>query len=485
MPSSTATPTRILSLPQIGEAITRGKWRGHYRHTRFICKRLMRAVYTSGSRCLLNMPPRHGKTILAARILPFFYLAQWPDRDVVYVSSTGPAAAEQGEAIQQLIDEFGPSFGIKVSSKSKAKDNFDIVDLNGRPTGGSMRCFGITSSVHGRNAHLLVVDDLFGTIEDALSAANRETVWRTYTSALYTRLAPHSSVVAIGTPFHADDWFGRIATAQEAGGDKWERIKLKAFAGPDDPLGRKEGEPLWPEGGWTTERLNTTRNAMEAGGNGRDWCAQYELEPVYGDGVSDWPKEYFADHIWVDTRPAPDKTVARVLAIDPSVSDSGTGDYAAFCDATLGTDGHVYFNVTAHRRGLAAVYETALALVRQSVAENRPYQLVLNESNGAQKALTLRLRELLLDAQILIPVHDRESKGDKATRIKLGLDALLAAKRIHFLGRTQGNLQTVQQARDLPHGQYDDNIDACEMAVFALHSLSRPTKAPQRTVLRA
>lgn len=484
-PQSTSS---VLSLPQVGEAISRQKWQGHYRHTRLACRHLMRVAYGLERRLIFNLPPRHGKTLICGRLFPFFYMIQHPSHDVIYVSATGTLAGEQGEYVRGLIDDFGPSFGFRVSPDSHAKDNFDLVDLDGKLTGGSMRCIGATSGVHGRGAHLLLLDDLFGSMEDVVSVAYRDALWRQYTSSLLTRLTPTGAVVGLGTPFHCDDWFGRVSKAEEEGGDAFTRVRLPAFSeGPeDDPLGRPEGEPLWPEGGWTREVLDAKRANMEAAGQSRDWSSQYELKPVSGDGVTEWPDEYFGPHIWVDELPISPSNplVSRVLALDPAKGGKA-GDYSAFADLTLLKDGNAYIDTHLMRVPLPELYEYAVRLAKNAAAEGRPYRAFKVETNGFQEAVALAIEERLRKASLSLPVvhHVTSSQAEKTARIKLTLSGFLKRGTLRFLGRTRSNKLTVGQMREIPNGRHDDGPDAVEMVV-TLAQLCTSPKAPPTTILR-
>ena len=393
--------------------------------------------------------------MLTARCLPFHYFTLFPWREVIYAAHSSDFAAEQGELLRNMIEERGPDFGITVSQQSSAKDDFDIADLDGRPTGGSFRTFGIRTGVHGRGCSLLVLDDLFKNVEEALSPTVRESVWRTYTSSLHTRLTPDGAVVSIGTPLHADDWFGRAAKAQADGGDQWEWVKLHALAHEDDALGREEGEALWPESGWTVEALEDKRNTLTVSGNFRDWMAQYDLEPISGDGVSEWTDAYFADvyrrrewllPFW-----------SSVLAVDTSKGAKAQkkGDWQAFAFAQADGEGHVKLDCELHRLDVKGLRAKAMELVKR----HRPAAVVV-ETNGAGYALL----EDLWEAGIPALGRYHASHENKVVRITQRLGRAFEAGILHF-DATPGSKLTVDQARLFPHGKYDDGIDAVEMAL--------------------
>src|SRR5439155_14826587 len=81
----------------------------------------------------------------------------------------------------------------------------------------------------------------------AESKNNRERVWNWFNDDLHTRLEPNGSIILIQTRWHEDDLAGRLLKEAESGGEKWDVISLPALAEADDPLGRKEGEPLCEE----------------------------------------------------------------------------------------------------------------------------------------------------------------------------------------------------------------------------------------------
>lgn len=360
--------------------------------------------------------------------------------------------------------EYGPSFGFSVSQTSHAKNDFSIVDLDGRPTGGSFRSFGIGSGIHGRGCHLLILDDLFKNVEEVTSVVLRDSRWRTYTSSLHTRLAPSGSVISIGTPLHSEDWFGRAKQAEEDGGDQWEWVRLPAFAEDDDPLGREEGEALWPEGGWTVEELEGKRTALTVGGNYRDWCAQYDLKPISGDGVSEWPDRYFETLL----KPYEYKLPywASVLTCDTSKGAKAQkkGDWQAFCLAQADGDGQIRIRTWMSRLDVKGLRNRAVTLYK----EFDPLAMVV-ETNSAGYALL----EDLWDMRIPALGRYHASHENKVVRLTQRLGRAFESGVLHF-DDTPDNRLVINQGRVFPFGKYDDGIDAVEMALEFISQVKLP-----------
>src|SRR5262249_53256952 len=84
------------------------------------------------------------------------------------------------------------------------------------------------------------------------------------------------------TRYHPDDIAGRLLAASSSRfGDQWEILSLPALAKANDPLGRAEGEPLWPE--WQSKQ-ELLRIKNQPSMSARLWAALYQQEPVAESG---------------------------------------------------------------------------------------------------------------------------------------------------------------------------------------------------------
>lgn len=101
------------------------------------------------------------------------------------------------------------------------------------------------------------------------SPSMRRSTWEWWQSVLQTRLEPDGAICVIQTRWNEDDLAGRILADAQA--DEWKIIDLPALAdGDTDPLGRRLGEPLWPER-FDAEHHATTRRRVGE----RVWAALY------------------------------------------------------------------------------------------------------------------------------------------------------------------------------------------------------------------
>ncbi len=93
-----------------------------------------------------------------------------------------------------------------------------------------------------------------------------------------------NGLVSHNTRWHEDDLVGRLTDPQNDNFDeeesaKWKILSLPALAGKNDPIGRKEGESLWPEK-FPVEFLEGSRRL-----NKRSFSALYQCSPTPEEGV--------------------------------------------------------------------------------------------------------------------------------------------------------------------------------------------------------
>ena len=150
--------------------------------------------------------------------------------------------------------------------------------------GGEYFAVGVLGAVTGRRADIVIIDDPVKSRLEADSETVRERVWEWWKADLLTRLKPGAKIVLVMTRWHEDDLGGRLLAEMDAGGRKWEVLRLPMEAEADDPLGRAPAEPLWPE--WFTDDMRA-----DAKRDPRTWSALYQQRPAPDTGTyfeRDW-----------------------------------------------------------------------------------------------------------------------------------------------------------------------------------------------------
>ncbi|MEU8682992.1 terminase family protein [Streptomyces sp. NPDC048611] len=248
------------------------------RHLDLIDKAFIRIANGERMRVLLNMPPRHGKSARAARWAPLWYLARHPDHRVMIASYAAKLAEGHGRWIRDGIKEFGPQLGIELRYGSMAANRFDLAG-----TPGGLVTAGVGGSLTGMGANVAIVDDPLKDAKEADSPVKLANLWDWWQQVINTRMEPNGSIVVIQTRWSENDLAGRIL---QDGAEGWTVLDLPALALTDnDPLGRKVGEPLWPE---RFRRKHLDRFKKDVGERG--WWALYQQQPrPLEGGVWQWP----------------------------------------------------------------------------------------------------------------------------------------------------------------------------------------------------
>lgn len=131
-----------------------------------VASRLEAVARGEVKRLILNLPPRHGKSLLASVFLPSWFLGRNPHRNVIACSYGSELADDFGRRVRNLIASplhraiFPAS---RLAEDSRAVSRFNLVG------GGSYVATGAGGPITGRGADLLLIDDPTKNSEEASS----------------------------------------------------------------------------------------------------------------------------------------------------------------------------------------------------------------------------------------------------------------------------------------------------------------------------
>jgi hypothetical protein len=202
---------------------------------RQIAEQLERVERGEIDRLMLLVPPRQGKSELASRRFPAWYLGRHPDQHFISASASFALAEDFGRDVRNLMksEEYAQVFDVQLAEDSQARGRWNTAQ------DGSYYAVGVGGALYGRGAHIALIDDPFSSMADARSEPIRRELHAWYTGTLYNRLERKGAIVIIGHRTHQDDLQGRLLAQQAAGGDQWTVVELKALS--------PSGEALWPE----------------------------------------------------------------------------------------------------------------------------------------------------------------------------------------------------------------------------------------------
>jgi hypothetical protein len=139
--------------------------------------------------------------------------------------------------------------------------------VTGRPVSmkeASVQAYGIEShAIQGRRLDLLVLDDILDR-DNTASAAQMEDIWQWFHSIIEQRMTKEDQVICIGTAWHPEDFYHRLARQP-----RWVSGKF--------PVLDEHGQSTWPEM-WPLSLIAQKRAALDAASPG-EFARTYMCTP--------------------------------------------------------------------------------------------------------------------------------------------------------------------------------------------------------------
>lgn len=465
------------SPPREGEPL-KSRWI-HARHVDYldeILVNLFAGVYREMGYIgvIVEEPPRHGKSELCSHYAPTWYLGTKPDDRVILVSYEATFASTWGRKGRDTMSEWGPPiFGVNVNPRSSAADRWDIE----RHKGG-MYTAGALGGITGRGANLLVADDLIKNFQEAQSEILRERTWEEWKNTFRTRLEPGGVILVIGTRWHEDDIIGRLLASQgdspqgmdhalyDEDADKYIRVRLPAIAEepdeefPDpDPLGRKPGEPLFPE----RYNVSALKPFMA---NETTWSALFQQRPSPKEGT-------LFQRDWFEIVPMPagrfKKLVRRwdMAATDPKAGEDP--DYTVGLLLGLHEDGFYYVVDVIRDRKSPGKVEMMLkqAAIRDRADYRGRVRIRMEQEPGSAGKIVIRTFARTIFRGY--PFRGKRTTGSKELRAET---VAAAAERGEIrIVKARWNAEFLREVTRFPRATHDDQVDALS---GAWEDLTRP-----------
>ena len=264
-------------------------------HVHHIAHQLTRVSAGEVKRLMINIPPRHLKSICVTVAYTAWLMGHNPSRKIITVSYGSELAEELAGHFRMIVEsawfqQAFPAFRIKSARRGKIATTEN----------GFRLAVGIGGSILGRGADLIVIDDPMKA-SAAYSEAERRKVHEFYDNTLSTRLnnKREGAVIMIMQRLHEDDLCGHVLERED-----WEQTVIPAIAteATDIQLGprpgnvyrRKPGELIQPERddeatlnqqcrilGSTSFEAQYQQNPVPPGGNAirREWLRYYDVAP--------------------------------------------------------------------------------------------------------------------------------------------------------------------------------------------------------------
>jgi predicted phage terminase large subunit-like protein len=461
-------------------------------HVRYVAEKLQqvaRYIESGGQdgigRLMIELPPRHGKSEMASRKFPAYFLGRRPDSRIILASYGADLASKHSRAVRDLVmsTRYQALFGglsskdepVELSSDSRSVAAWDLA----APHRGGMVAAGVGGGITGLGADLLILDDLFKNREEGESEARRDFVDDWYKSSAYTRLEPFAAIILFFTRWHPDDQAGkliqRMATADYAddqmaqmGADQWEIVCLPALAYGDypadaqaqrakmaegvyvplaDPLGRKAGEALWPNR-FGVEWLEAKRRNIDL----YEFEALYQQMPYLREGGF-FKREWFSV---VDKGPGKE-AVMRIRYWDKA-STPGGGDFTAGVLISRDKDGIYYIEHVARGQWSPGERDRKMAEIGKQDYEQLGVFTIWHQQDPGSAGKDSAMSTSAVMAEAGLTARFEPVTGDKEVRAGPLSSAAQAGK----VKLVKGNWLEpfLSEVTAFPKGRFDDQVDA-------------------------
>ena len=399
-------------------------------------------------RLIINVPPRHLKSLAASVALPAWLLGHDPTARVLCVSYAQDLADKHARDCRRIMNSgwYRALFSTRLSSERQAVGEF-VTTAQGYRLATS-----VGGVLTGRGADVIIIDDPLKP-EEALSDSQREGVNEWFDHTLLSRLDDKrtSAIVLIMQRLHEDDLVGHVL-AQEP----WERLVLPAIAEGDEQhsfetpfgsrcVGRRAGEALHPE----REPLAILGQLRQTLGP-YHFAGQYQQAPApLGGGMI--KAEWFLSY----TPATMPERFGRVLqSWDTANKATELSDYSV--STTWGIeDRHLYLLHVLRKR---LDYPSLKRVVREQ-AELHRADVVLIEDKASGTQL---IQELI--AEGLYAITRYEPSGDKVMRMH-AQTAMIENGFVHLPAEAPWLAEYLHELTTFPKGRHDDQADSTAQAL--------------------
>lgn len=465
--SPQATATELIKRRAIRKSLAEwARYRGFppAKHHLLIIKEIEDFLAGDEDVLLLFAPPGSAKSTFVSVLFPSWYLARFPKNSILFATHSVEFAERWGRRVRNDIASEHKVLGIELSPDSQAAARWAL------SAGGEYYAVGAGTGISGFRADLGLIDDPFGSREDAWSETVRKKRWDWYVDDFGNRCKPTAKRIIMATRWHMEDISGRVLEQIERGDVKGHAISISAEAEEGDILGREPGTMLWDDPtGYNYGRFLRQRKAESSP---MMWAALFQQKPAPEEGdyfKAEWIKSYD------DTIRKPDRATLRVYGGSDYAVTADGGDYTVHCVVGLDPEGRMHLldlwrSQSPSDRWIEAFCDLVLKWKPMGWAEEQG-----QIRSGVGPHLDRRQRER--GAYVFREAFP--TRGDKAVRAqsirgRMALEGLYVPRDASWFPALMAELLS------FPAGKHDDQVDALGL-VGQLLDIMLAGQAPKTT----
>ena len=412
-------------------------------HLEVIAAKLVAVREGKIRRLIINLPPRHLKSLMASIAYPAWCLGHDPSAQILCVSYAQDLADKLARDCRSIMlsQWYRQIFPTRLAAHRQAVQEFLTTRQGYRlatSNGGVLT---------GRGADIILIDDPLKP-EEALSDARRQATNEWYDHTLYSRQNDkrHGAIVVIMQRLHEDDLVGHVL-----GQEEWEVVRFPAIAEADEvhkietiwgprSFTRRRGDALHPE----REPLDTLDRIRRTLGE-YNFAGQYQQTPApLGGGMvkAEWFKRYAPNN-------RPESFERIIQSWDTANKATELSDFSV-C-TTWGVRGKDLFLLNVLRKRLE--YPALKRAVREQHSQfDADVVLIEDKASGTQL-----IQELIADGFHRVKRYKPEC--DKIMRLH-AQTATIENGFVHLPEAAPWLAEYLHEMTVFPKGKHDDQVDS-------------------------
>jgi predicted phage terminase large subunit-like protein len=426
-------------------------------HLELVVAKVADCVSGKTRRLIINVPPRHLKSLLASIALPAFYLGHNPAAQIICVSYAQEFAEKLARDCRSVM--MSPWYKAIFPMTRLSTQRPSVQELI-TTSHGFRLATSVGGILTGRGADLMLIDDP-AKPEEAISDALRKRVNDWYDSTAVSRLndKQNSCVVIISQRLHEDDLVGHVLEQED-----WDVLKLSAIAERDEEyeietLGRRRlftrrtGEPLH-----LAREPKAVLEAIRRSVGEFNFAGQYQQAPIpLGGGLVKrvWLRTYAPNEL-------PDSFDLIVQSWDSANKSTELSDFSV-C-TTWGIKGSKIYLLDVLKRRMAYP-ELKRAVRAHAEAHKATVVLIEDRASGTQL-----IQELI--AEGVHGITRYSPAGDKQMRL-YAQTATIENGFVYLPREAPWLADYLHELTTFPNSKYDDQVDSTSQALDWIKRASR------------
>ena len=414
------------------------------------------------TRLIINIPPRHMKSIAVTVCWPCWEWTRTPWRRWIFTSYSGDLALKHSVDRRTLINSEWYQKYWASRFKLKKDQNQKSEFLNDKT--GSMVAASVGGRLTGLGGDRIIIDDPINP-EKSHSRIEREKAIRYYDQTLHSRLdnPAQGAIVLVMQRLHEEDLTGHLV-AKELG---FEQVVVPSIAEEETKIvfprsgreiHRKEGDLIWPSR-FPDPVVRATQKALGTYG----FSSQYQQKPVPKEGgifKEQWWRYYSPDLLPVILNVAKEK----VIFVDSAFKEKEENDWsvaaawARVAESGNFPSGFYLLDIWRDQVGFPELVDGVTNIFRKWKAN----KVVIEDKASGQSLIQYLNRKVHIPA---IPWASKDS-GDKVVRAH-NSSPYIQAGHCWIPDGADFIPDFLSEHRWFPKGSNDDQVDTTTMMVLS------------------